>query len=210
MSIFRRNLIALSVAAFVVAFAGCSNNRQVPEPQAPQNIPSVKTQQDGTKESNSAANEQVNKPQTVPDTDKKPAPKIGFTQKYIALNWIDNGKVRMKAKSREFKGDEVTKQGVFLDFSAELYENGKLTATLAAPKAVVDGNKRTVVASGGVKMKSLERASSLVAENVTWYAKQKKVVGSGGVKMDSTNGQITAAEIVTDTTLRNITVRGSK
>lgn len=144
------------------------------------------------------------------DVQKKAIPKIGFIQKYVSLNWIDNGKTRMKAKSREFKGDEITRQGVFQDFSAELYENGKLTATLKAPKALVDGDKRMVIASGGVKMKSMERETSMIAEKVTWYAKQKKIVGSGGVKVNSTTGQITAAEIETDTTLSKISVRGSK
>jgi lipopolysaccharide assembly outer membrane protein LptD (OstA) len=116
----------------------------------------------------------------------------------------------MKAKSREFRGDEITKQGVFVDFTAELYENGKLTATMQAPKAVVDGDKRTVVASGGVKMKSMKRKTSLVADKVTWYAKDKKIVGSGGVKVNSTTGDITAAEIETDTMLSKIAVRGSR
>jgi len=193
----------------VLLASGCSRNRPVEKPASVvASAPVVKVKE----QAKPVKTEEVKKPKPAKDPlpAEEPIPKIGFIQKYVTLNWIDNGQTRMKAKSREFKGDEITKQGVFIDFTAELYENGKLTATMKAPKAVVDGDKRTVVASGGVKMKSMKRETSLVADKVTWYAKEKKIVGSGGVKVNSTTGDITAAEIETDTTLSKIVVRGSR
>jgi hypothetical protein len=207
MSRYLRFLLVFLLSLFVLAVLGCSKNTPAVKDTASD---AAMVEKKDTAKPEKPKEIKDNKQVKAPVVEEDPIPKIGFVQKYVSLNWVDNGKTRMKAKSREFRGDEITRQGVFKDFSAELYENGELTATLKAPKAVVDGQKRTVVASGGVQMKSMERNTSLVAEKVTWYAKEKKIIGSGGVKVDSTTGQITAAEIETDTTLRNIAVRGSK
>lgn len=149
------------------------------------------------------------KPAPPVNTEQNPIPKIGITQKYMQLNWIDNGKTRMKAKAKEFRGDEITQKGTFTGFSADLYQNGKLTATISAPVATVDTKARTVVADNNVTMKSMERQTSLVAKKVTWYSKENKVIGTGGVKINSTTGQITADKIETDTALRTVKVMGS-
>jgi hypothetical protein len=205
---YYRDIFIVVLSMSVLMASGCSRNRPVDKPMPAKTTAPVVVKE----QAKPGKPEEVKKsnPAKDPVPAEEPIPKIGFVQKYVSLNWIDNGQTRMKAKSREFRGDEITKQGVFVDFTAELYENGKLTATMQAPKAVVDGDKRTVIASGGVKMKSMTRKTSLVAEKVTWYAKDKKIVGSGGVKVNSTTGDITAAEIETDTMLSKIAVRGSR
>lgn len=136
-------------------------------------------------------------------------PKLELSQKGLTLNWIENGQLRMSATATEFKGNEITQQGVLLNFSAKLYQNGKLTAEIKAPKAVADTAKRVVVATGGVTMRSLERATTVKAQWIKWYEKQQKVVGDGGVDITSTMGNLKAAAFVADTGLKTLTVKDS-
>jgi len=111
------------------------------------------------------------------------------------------------AKSVSF--NEVAQTGTLLDFSAKLYENDKLTASMKAPKAVADTNNRVVTAMGGVTLKSLERQTTVRASWMKWYANAHKVVGDGGVEITSPNGTITGAAFVADTSMRTLTVKDS-
>jgi len=124
----------------------------------------------------------------------------------VTIKWAakDGTKMTCSAKSADF--NEVTQIGTLVDFSAQLYENGKLTASVRAPRAMADAANRIVVASGGVVLKSLERATVVRAEWIKWNAGSDQVVGNGGVCVESTNGSLQGTRIVADTALKTIKV----
>ena len=85
-------------------------------------------------------------------------------QKDIDLKWTDTktGQVKMQVKASGGEVNGKDKVAVLHNISAKLYENGKITAEMTAPKAHLDIDKRQVIATGGVMMKSLERRPSFV------------------------------------------------
>lgn len=115
--------------------------------------------------------------------------------------------LRMVARATEFRGSEITKQGELLNFNAELYEKGKLTAKIAAPKAVADTEKRTVTCTGGVKLNSVVRKTTATAERVRWFSNRNKIVGDGGVTVTSTVGIMQANAFMADTALQTLVMK---
>ena len=181
-----------------------------PGPNAPENSVSSKTSSDA-KQGNTPANSNK-KPlnQTDQSTPDKPEqPKLTLSQHGVNMRWVDKGQLRMSAKAREVKGDEISRTATFLDFSGQLYENGKLTASIKAPKAIVDTVNRTVLATGGVVLKSMERQTVIKSSWMKWFSKENRVIGNGGVTITSTMGNIDAAAFVADTSLRTLTVKDS-
>lgn len=115
----------------------------------------------------------------------------------------------MTATTRELSWDESQQKGSAFDFSAKLYENGKLTATMTAPRAEVDTRSQIVLATGGVTLKSMERNTTIRAGWVKWYAKKKTAIGNGGVKIKTPTWDSEGAAFVADTTLKTFTVKDS-
>ena len=119
----------------------------------------------------------------------------------------------MSATARQIGWSESSQRGEALDFSAKLYENGKLTASIKAPKAVIDRKTLTVTATGGVVMESLESKTKVHAEWVKWYARKNKVIGNGGVKIESEsknwNSNTEGAAFEADTSFENYRVMNS-
>lgn len=153
-----------------------------------------------------------NRPATEPQkpVEEKPeGPKLEITQSGVTLSWVEKGGSQMTASAKSADFNEVTQAGNLLDFSAKLYENGKLAASVKAAKATVDTAKRTVIASGGVTLKSVERDTTVKAGWIKWNAKTRKIVGNGGVKVISANGTAEAAAFVADTTMRSYTLLSS-
>ncbi len=140
---------------------------------------------------------------------KSEGPKLEITQSGVTLSWVEKGGSQMTASAKSADFNEVTQAGNLLDFSAKLYENGKLAASLSAAKATVDTAKRTVIASGGVTLKSVERDTTVKAGWIKWNANTRKIIGNGGVKVISTNGTAEAAAFVADTNMRNYTLLSS-
>ena len=136
-------------------------------------------------------------------------PKLELRQEDLTLRWMDKGQLRMSAVAKEGSIDEIRKTGSLVDFSAELYEDGKLTAKMKAPKALADTTKRIVTATGGVRLESMERETVIEAEWIRWYAKEQKVVGNGGVKITSSMGTAKGAAFVADTEMKTITMKNS-
>ncbi len=143
----------------------------------------------------------------TPTPTPRSVPMMQFDQKGITLKWMDNGKLRMIATATELRGNEVTKQGTLLNVSADLYEDGKLTARITAPTAIADTDKRTVTATGGVLVKSLVRKSTLTAKRVRWFSNKNKIVGDGGVTVNSTVGIVQARAFLADTSLKNLVMK---
>lgn len=139
----------------------------------------------------------------------KETPKLEITQSGVTLRWAEKNGSQMTASAKSADFNEVTQVGSLLDFSAQLYENGKLTAGVSAPKATVDTDKRTVIASGGVTLKSLERSTVIKAGWIKWDANTRKVMGNGGVKITSDTGVAEAAAFIADTSLKSYTLLSS-
>ncbi len=144
-----------------------------------------------------------------PAEEKPEGPKLEITQSGVTLSWVQKGGSQMTASAKSADFNEVTQSGNLRDFSAKLYENGKLAASISAAKATVDTAKRTVIASGGVTLKSVERDTTVKAGWIKWNANTRKIVGNGGVKVMSANGTAEAAAFVADTTMRNYTLLSS-
>ncbi len=136
-------------------------------------------------------------------------PFLAVSQEDVTVKWIEKGSLKMKAVAEEFTGDEVTRKGVLKNFKAELYENGKLTAELSAPRAEANAETRVVIATGGVTLKSMERNTVVRAAWIKWFSEDERVVGNGGVKVESTMGTIESAAFEADTTLRKVTLSDS-
>lgn len=156
--------------------------------------------------------------QTVTKPAQKPAkhesapdnmPKLTLSQKGVTLNWVERGVLKMSATAKEFRGNEVTRRGELIGFSAQLYENGKPATTLTAPRVVADTTNRIVTATGGVVMKSLARNTTVKADWAKWYEKKQQIVGNGGVKISSDAWTAEAAAFVADTGLKTISLRDS-
>lgn len=136
-------------------------------------------------------------------------PKLGGVQKAVTLRWTQKGLLRMSARASQLEGSEVTRTGTLVNFTAQLYENGKVTATLSAAKATADTKNRTVTAVGGVTMRSLVRKTTVKCDWARWSEKAQKVVGDGGVRIDSEMGTIEGAAFVADTALNTVTIKDS-
>ena len=150
------------------------------------------------------------KPENAAQPDVDDGPTLAVVQKEATVNWSDeSGRRRMSARAREISWNEASLKGTALDFSAKLYENGKLTASISAPKAVIDTKDQTVTATGGVSMKSLKRKTSLRSLWVKWFAKKHKVIGNGGVKIESPMWKAEGAAFEADTSLENYRIMKS-
>lgn len=210
---FRIIVLLAVIAALAAALAGCASRKQAddtrpavknadPAPPTPSQVDSQPNQ----------PGEQAKPPNTAPqpvDPAEAAGPLIAVDQQTITLRWIEKGELRMSATARESRLDERTRTGVLLDFSAKLYENGKLTSTMTAPKVVADSVSRVVTATGGVTMKSMERNTTVKCEWAKWYQKQQKVIGNGGVKVKSDTWDTDSAAFVADTGLRTLTLKNS-
>jgi len=195
MRISLRRLSILKALPAVVAsasLAGCARQCVTPPARPAVQVP--------------AANAAAKKPDP-PATAAYTGPRLELSQKTVTLRWIEKGLLRMSVTASEFNGDEVTRTGSLLDFSAKLYENGKLTAEMSAPKAVADTTNRIVTATGGVSLRSVERKTSIKAGWMRWFARENRVVGSGGVSIESTMGTVEAAAFEADTALKTISVK---
>ncbi len=84
-------------------------------------------------------------------------PKGDGARHSVTIKWAGKNGTKMTCSAKSADFNEVTQVGGLVDFSAQLYENGKLTAAIRAPVATADTAKRVIVASGGVVMRSLER-----------------------------------------------------
>ena len=186
--LIRRLLIVIVSVAVILAVTGCGRtSSEAPKP-AHANVP--------------IKDKKADKP-----VDE--APKLQLSQKGVTLSWVEKGQVRMKATGKESKYNDLAKVAAMLDFSAQLYDNGKLSASLSAPKAVADTLSRVVTATGGVTLKSMERNTTIKASWMKWYAKEQKVVGDGGVKITSSMGTLEGAAFVADTAMKTITIKDS-
>ena len=201
------SLIVILVLGAVLSLGvvGCAPEKPDASPPGPTGKQSA-----AAAEANESRESNAEKPQAAEQPGVEDGPKLAVIQKDATVNWSDeSGRRRMSARAREIGWNEASLKGVALDFSAKLYENGKLTASISAPKAVIDTKDQTVTATGGVSMKSLERETSLTALWVKWFARKHKIIGNGGVKIESPTWKAEGAAFEADTGLENYRIMDS-
>ena len=197
------SLLALG-GLLALAIAGCSSGKSDARPATAVGTPNP-AQPSHTK----PGNDPNAKPLPVPGPGED-RPKIVTISKLTTVTWRDpKGNRLMTASAKELRWDELKQKGSALGFSGQLYENGKLTATMSAPKAEVDTKNQIVLATGGVTLKSMERDATVKAGWVKWYAKKKTAIGNGGVKIKTPAFESEGAAFVADTALKTFTVRDS-
>ena len=192
-------VLVFAGAAFLFVLAGCG--RQGASVRTPGNASSGKiaAARSGTTASGAK----------VADKDQPTRPMLEVSQQGITLNWVEKGVLRMSATASQLQGKELFKTGWLKDFSGKMYENGKLTGTMTAPRVLVDMNTRVVTATGGVVLKLVEHKAIIKSKWMKWYSKQQKIVGNGGVKITSDLGTSTSAAFVADTALKNLKLTDS-
>lgn len=193
------------LAAVLVLAPGCGKKGTV-QPSAAPSVKQVsevaQTQSENKKVSGSKP---VNEPSLADDARSR----LVGVQQTVNLKWYEKGKLRMLATASEGDVSAITKTGVLKQFSGKLYENGKLSSEMTAPKVMADSGKRTITAFGGVHLVSVSRKTVLDAEWIKWDSVSQRVVGMGNVKAKSENYEISGAAFETDTALKRVRVFNS-
>jgi hypothetical protein len=119
------------------------------------------------------------------------------------------GKFLWKLWAREFivKSPENSVSGSLIDISATLFSNGVPSATMTAARAEGDNVHNTIIATGGILIKSLvEPGTKLQADKIIWYARENKILATGHVfyKNGKSGMTIKCPAIVADTVLKSI------
>ena len=198
----KSGLFFVLTAALLLLFAGCGS-RQSNTPSTKPPISKITESAKTTVANNAKPDEPAVKP--IEDT----GPKLEVSQRGVTLNWVEKGVLRMSATASKGQISEITKVGILFNFSAKLYDNGRLTTTMTAPKVIADTTNRIVTATGGVTLKSLDRKTVVKAKWMKWYEKKQKVVGNGGVDIKSDAWNVQSAAFIADTALKNLSVQNT-
>lgn len=203
-------LVLMTSAAFIFLVGGCGGRDANTSPAAPIKSEAAPAKP-GPARSAPKPTPEVSKPIKIEKIDEEPKPKIEISQSGVTLKWmdLDKGTVKMVANAREIQAQEETRVGTLMGLSAKLYEAGKVSTTMSAPKVSVDSNNRILTATGGVLLKSLDRKTVVTAQRVRWFANQQKIIGVGKVKVTSELGTMEGAAFVADTALKTVNVKNS-
>jgi len=202
---FASRVVAVCIIALVMGGCGRqSPSRTAAKPSAAKSssVPSD-VAQGGSK---SSKDSKIIAPPTLPN--------LETVVKRVTLRWMDKNMLALNASAARLEGSEVTRKAVLTDFRAELFQNGKLTTTLVAPKVEADEGKRVLTATGGVTLTSLDRGTTVKCAWVKWFARENRIVGDGGVRVVSklVSGhryEMEGAAFEADTALKSITITDS-
>lgn len=201
--------IPILIVILIISASGCSKKQAITPKAQPV---ASKTQVTADPK----AEDKKTEPEPVKEPEVDAGPKLEISQEGVSLQWSENNQLRVSATLKDVEWGEITRLCGVSRFSGKLYANGKVTAVLDAPKAVVDTKSRIVTATGGVTLKSVERKTTVKAKWMKWYSKEQKVVGDGGVRIESIMGNsdkdktvLTGAAFVADTALKSIKVMDS-
>lgn len=108
----------------------------------------------------------------------------------IRINWRatqKNGKLWRVLDLNAANGriEAQTQSGTMANASGTLYREDVARAAFEAPKMQAANDRKTVVATGGVKVRSLQPEGILVtADRATWYIEKNVIVAEGHVYME--------------------------
>jgi lipopolysaccharide assembly outer membrane protein LptD (OstA) len=133
------------------------------------------------------------KPPPRPPAQQKPSaaelPAAVNTQG-IRINWRaqqKNGQLWsvLDLNAANGKIDAQSQSGTMSKTSGTLYRENHPRATFEAPTVKASNDQKTVVATGGVKMRSLEpKGILLTADRATWIIEKNKVIAEGHVYLE--------------------------
>jgi len=129
------------------------------------------------------------------------------------IGWVDeHGKPIWKVGFREGNAVQLGNNGIaeLVDVNADLYHDGKLAATMNAPKLAADSQNRVVSATGGVKIISAEGNGFITADKVIWKSKENKIYGYGNILMKKDNISASASSVTADTALNKIALTNAE
>lgn len=186
-------LIIRLVSILVVCMfyiAGCRSNNQTNNTEKPVNNQTVKSN-----------------PKTVDETS------LNANLKKAEIVWVDeHGKPIWRASFKEGKAVQSGSNAVgeLVDVKAGLYHDGKLSATMNAPKLTADSKNMVVSAFSGVMIISAEGNGSITADKLTWKSKENKIYGYGNVHMKKGHISASASEVIADTALNKASLTNAE
>ena len=127
-------------------------------------------------------------------------PQIKLDTNDVKLEWSDTKGKLMTCIAKQFSGDQISNMLSLSDFTATLYESGKLSAKVQAKKAVLDVTKKEIKITTGVKVVSLVNNTSLIANKLLWKSKENTIYAQEG-ELNSPYGKITGKYFTLDTKL---------
>lgn len=159
------------------------------------------------------ANGQSRAPDSGPPAETVSSPPLKLVQKEISLKWVDKGVLRTSLTAASVGAQLVNGRGEIVGemqgVSAKLYDGGKLSATMTAPKAVVDTPSRTITATGGVVVDSVTRNTVIKCDWAKWHERKSMIVGNGGVSINSETLKAEAAAFVYDIRSQKLSLHNS-
>lgn len=126
------------------------------------------------------------------------------------LTWQAGGQYIMRAKAGQLIADEETGKANLKDGRAIMFKDGKESAVMSAKLIEADTHASTLVASGGITVRSLVRNAQISAKTATWWRKQDRISGEGGVVLTSGAGRILADRMEAETALKQVTLYSDK
>ena len=125
----------------------------------------------------------------------------------INVQWRDSaGRPMLMVAAENLEGKEVGQKVVLQKAVCRFYQDGKLSATMTAPRIEADGEKRTLMASGGVMVKTPGGESYARSDSALWEAARRTIHGKGNVVVMWRGAELTGDEFVADMELGRIQI----
>jgi len=125
----------------------------------------------------------------------------------INVQWRDSaGRPMLMVTAESMQGEEAGQKVVLQKAVCRLYRDGKLSATMTAPKIEADGEKRTLTASGGVLVKASDGEGCARSNSARWEADRRTIRGKGNVVVSWRGAELTGDEFTADTELGRIKI----
>ena len=125
----------------------------------------------------------------------------------ISIRWRDlAGRPMLGIVAESLKGEEAGKRAILRHATARLYREGRLVGIVTAPIIEADGEKRVLVASGGVAVKSPDGQNSARADVVRWEADKQTIRGQGNVVVRWSGMELMGDEFIADTALGRVKI----
>lgn len=189
--------ISIILVLLLLFCLGCSNNKPAVSDKSSISV--------STKDALAAEKAKLKKDKKIASEDVSKIPEVKLETSDVKLEWAGkDGKV-MTSYAKGFEGNQKDSILVLHDFTATLYEKGKKSCTLEAPKAILDVNKQEIKVINGVRLTSLISKSTLVANKILWKSKKNKVYAEDAV-LTTTYGSITGKFFILDTKLETFEV----
>ena len=146
-------------------------------------------------------------PRVKPPVALAPRQALEARGREVRIRWRNPaGLPIVDVEAKGLKGEEAGQRAVLTNATARLYREGKPAAVVTAPKIEADGEKRILVASQGVLVKSSDGESSARADSVRWEADRQRISGKGNVVVRWRGLELIGDEFTADTSLGRVKI----